>query len=63
MKRTSMVLLAFAMVAGNANQDLDMRKQMLASAIVGLTHGSILRFRWDDTGTTPDRITHMLLRQ
>lgn len=44
-------------------QEQDARKPMLACALVGLTQGTTLRFRWDDAGTTPYLITHILVRR
>ena len=52
----------YLLLASSA-QDMDARKPMLACAIAGLTQGTTLRFRWDDAGTSPYRITHMLLRK
>jgi len=50
------------LILADAN-NMAARKHMIASAHVALTTGTVVRFRWDDAGSLPNLITHLLLRQ
>jgi hypothetical protein len=45
------------------SSNLPSRDHMIASAMLALTSNTMVRFRWDDAGSTPSLISHLLLRQ
>jgi hypothetical protein len=46
----------------NSIEDANARKHLYAAALVALTQGTVVRFRWEDAGPNPYRITHILVR-
>lgn len=47
------------LLLANTPEDIAARKHLLSSALVALSNGALVRFRWEDTTS---RITHLLVR-
>lgn len=50
------------LILANSADDIPLRQHLLASGLVALSLGTVVRFRWDDAGPDPTLITHMLVR-
>ncbi len=50
------------LMLANSNEDANARKHLYAAALVALAQGTVVRFRWEDAGPNPSRITHILVR-
>jgi hypothetical protein len=46
----------------NSASDIANRKHLLSNALVALSAGSTVRFRWEDAGTNAGRVIAMLVR-
>jgi hypothetical protein len=50
------------LVLANSVEDLAARKHYQAAALVAMTNGTVVRFRWDDAGPNANRVMVMLVR-
>ncbi|HEU5134645.1 MAG TPA: hypothetical protein VFU13_05835 [Steroidobacteraceae bacterium] len=50
------------LLIANSVDDFTARAHLLSSALVALTLGTVVRFRWDDAGPDAALITHLLVR-
>jgi hypothetical protein len=50
------------LILANSLEDLNARKHYQAAALVAMTTGTVVRFRWDDAGVNANRVWVMLVR-
>jgi hypothetical protein len=50
------------LILANSAEDVAARKHYLAAALVAMTTGTVVRFRWDDAGVNANRVWVMLVR-
>jgi hypothetical protein len=56
------VVIKHSLFLANSAEDIAARKHILAAALVAQAQGTMVRFRWDDTGPSAYRFLVMLVR-
>ena len=50
------------LILASTAEDVAARKHYQAAALVAMTNGTVVRFRWDDAGVNANRVWVMLVR-